>query len=75
MLAQDLGNDVGKVLRIRDDGGIPTDNPFVSRAGAKPKIYTYAHRNVYGFAWPYTGPMVVRDWPDGRRRAQYPRTR
>ena len=58
MLAQDLGNDAGKVLRVRDDGGIPADNPFAGRAGAKPEIYTYGHRNVYGFAWhPDTGAL------------------
>jgi glucose/arabinose dehydrogenase len=58
MAAQHLDNDAGKVLRLRDDGGIPTDNPFVGRAGAKPEIYTYGHRNVYGFAWhPDTGAL------------------
>ncbi len=58
MLAQDLSNDVGKVLRVRDDGGIPADNPFAGQAGAKPEIYTYGHRNVYGFAWhPQTGAL------------------
>ncbi|MGA2211774.1 MAG: PQQ-dependent sugar dehydrogenase [Bryobacteraceae bacterium] len=58
MLAQSLGNDAGKVLRVRDDGSIPPDNPFVGKAGAKPEIYTYGHRNVYGFAWhPDTGAL------------------
>ena len=58
MLAQDLDNDAGKVLRLRDDGSIPADNPFVGRADAKPEIYTYGHRNVYGFAWhPDTGAL------------------
>ena len=58
MLVQDLGNDVGKVMRIRDDGGIPQDNPFRSRAGARPEIFTYGHRNVTGFAWhPETGAL------------------
>jgi glucose/arabinose dehydrogenase len=51
MLAQDLGSDVGKVLRVRDDGGIPSDNPFVGRAGARQEIYTYGHRNATGLAW------------------------
>ena len=56
--AQHLDNDAGKVLRLRDDGSIPADNPFVHRAGAKPEIYTYGHRNVYGFAWdPETGAL------------------
>ena len=58
MAAQHLDNDAGKVLRLRDDGGIPADNPFVGRAGAKPEIYSYGHRNVYGFAWrPDTGAL------------------
>jgi glucose/arabinose dehydrogenase len=58
MKAQDLSNDVGKVLRITDDGGIPRDNPFVGRTGAKPEIYTYGHRNSYGLAFnPETGVL------------------
>jgi len=58
MLAQKLDNDVGKVLRLRDDGGIPADNPFVSQAGANPQIYTYGHRNAQGLAWhPETGQL------------------
>jgi glucose/arabinose dehydrogenase len=46
--AQDLGTHVGKTLRLRDDGTAPPDNPFVNRAGARPEIYTYGHRNGYG---------------------------
>ncbi len=49
--AQDLSNHVGKTLRIRDDGTVPPDNPFVGRAGAKPEIYTYGHRNGYGLSY------------------------
>ena len=51
MKAQDLSNHVGKTLRLRDDGTPPPDNPFVGRAGAKPEIYTYGHRNGYGLAF------------------------
>jgi aldose sugar dehydrogenase len=58
MKAQDLGNHVGKTLRLRDDGTAPPDNPFVGRPGAKPEIYTYGHRNGYGFAvHPVTGEV------------------
>jgi glucose/arabinose dehydrogenase len=46
--AQDLGTDVGKTLRLKDDGTVPPDNPFVNRSGARPEIYTYGHRNGYG---------------------------
>jgi glucose/arabinose dehydrogenase len=51
MKAQSLDNHVGKTLRIRDDGSVPPDNPFVGRAGAKPEIFTYGHRNGYGLAF------------------------
>ena len=58
MKAQSLSNHVGKTLRIRDDGSVPSDNPFVGRAGAKPEIYTYGHRNGYGLAFhPETGVL------------------
>jgi glucose/arabinose dehydrogenase len=58
MKAQSLSNHVGKTLRIRDDGSVPPDNPFVGRAGAKPEIFTYGHRNGYGLAFhPETGEL------------------
>jgi aldose sugar dehydrogenase len=47
-LAQDLGADMGKVLRIDRDGSAPPDNPFVGRQGARPEVYTYGHRNPQG---------------------------
>jgi glucose/arabinose dehydrogenase len=58
MKAQDLSNDVGKTLRINDDGSVPDDNPFVGRPGARPEIFTYGHRNGYGLAFhPQTGEL------------------
>jgi glucose/arabinose dehydrogenase len=58
MKAQDLSTHVGKTLRIRDDGTVPPDNPFVGRAGAKPEIFTYGHRNGYGLAFhPESGEL------------------
>jgi glucose/arabinose dehydrogenase len=44
--AQDLSVDFGKIVRINPDGSIPRDNPFVGRAGARPEIWSYGHRNV-----------------------------
>jgi glucose/arabinose dehydrogenase len=56
--AQDLDNDIGKTLRIADDGGIPADNPFVDQAGANPQIFTYGHRNGYDLYFhPLTGDL------------------
>jgi glucose/arabinose dehydrogenase len=48
--AQNLGNHIGKLVRIRPDGSVPPDNPFVGRAGAKPEIWSYGHRNPQGLA-------------------------
>jgi glucose/arabinose dehydrogenase len=55
---QDPKTHGGKVLRLRDDGSIPPDNPFVGRADAKPEVYTLGHRNSLGLAMhPGTGEM------------------
>jgi aldose sugar dehydrogenase len=48
---QDLNSDVGKILRLNDDGTIPKDNPFVGKAGAKPEIYSLGHRTVLGLTF------------------------
>jgi aldose sugar dehydrogenase len=48
--AQNLANHLGKIVRIRPDGSVPPDNPFVNRAGAKPEIWSYGHRNAQGAA-------------------------
>jgi aldose sugar dehydrogenase len=44
--AQDLSTTLGKVVRVNPDGSIPRDNPFVGRAGVRPEIWSYGHRNV-----------------------------
>ena len=49
---------LGKVLRLRDDGSVPPDNPFVGRAGYRPEIYTMGHRTQLGMAvHPETGQI------------------
>lgn len=56
--SQDPGDYAGKVVRLRDDGTIPADNPFIGRAGYKPAIYTLGHRNGHGLAVnPETGEI------------------
>ncbi|MFO7824988.1 MAG: PQQ-dependent sugar dehydrogenase [Cyclobacterium sp.] len=50
-LAQDINHLASKILRITDEGEIPSDNPFENSA-----VYSYGHRVVQGFAWdPETG--------------------
>src|SRR5215470_15147331 len=56
--AQNLANHLGKIVRIRPDGSVPPDNPFVNRSGAKPEIWSYGHRNSQGAALnPQTGKL------------------
>jgi glucose/arabinose dehydrogenase len=56
--AQKLENHIGKIVRIRPDGSVPPDNPFVGKAGAKPEIWSYGHRNAQGAAiHPTTGKL------------------
>lgn len=56
--SQNPNTDGGKVLRLRDDGTIPPDNPFVGQAGHKPEVYTLGHRNSLGLALhPGTGDI------------------
>lgn len=56
--AQDPGDYAGKVVRLHDDGSIPSDNPFVGRRGYRPGIFTVGHRNGHGLAInPETGAI------------------
>lgn len=56
--AQDLSKPTGKIHRVTDTGGVPKDNPFVSRHDALGTIWSYGHRNPEGLAWdPVTGVL------------------
>lgn len=60
--AQDPNSQAGKVLRIRDDGTVPGDNPFVGKAGYRPEIYTLGHRSSLGLAMhPVTGEIWLNE--------------
>ena len=57
-VAQDPRSLRGKILRLNDDGSVPSDNPFVGRAGHRPEIYTLGHRNTLGLiVHPETGML------------------
>lgn len=56
--AQDLSDPAGSIIRLRDDGSIPPDNPFVGQAGVRPEIFSYGNRNPQGLAvHPSTGEL------------------
>jgi aldose sugar dehydrogenase len=46
--AQNLGNDLGKIVRLKQDGGVPADNPFLRTPGARPEVFVYGVRNAQG---------------------------
>jgi glucose/arabinose dehydrogenase len=54
--AQDMNANLGKILRLNEDGSVPRDNPFASRGGVAAQIWSYGHRNPLGIAFA----------PDGR---------
>jgi glucose/arabinose dehydrogenase len=56
--AQNSNDHGGKVVRLRDDGSVPPDNPFVGRTGYQPEIYSLGHRSPQGLAMnPATGAL------------------
>lgn len=56
--AQRPNQHAGKVIRLKDDGSLPADNPFVGQTGALPEIFSLGHRNVQGAALhPRTGAV------------------
>ncbi len=64
--AQKLDNTIGKVLRVRDDGSIPADNPFTKQAGAEGSIFSYGHRDPLGLTVHPNGSVLnVEHGPNG----------
>jgi glucose/arabinose dehydrogenase len=56
--AQELGSHLGKIVRVKPDGSVPEDNPFVDQEGALPEIWSYGHRNIQAAAMnPETGEL------------------
>jgi glucose/arabinose dehydrogenase len=57
-VAQKTGSHFGKMIRLREDGTVPKDNPFVGRPEYKPEIYSLGHRNMLGLTvHPVTGEV------------------
>jgi glucose/arabinose dehydrogenase len=65
--AQNLGNHLGKLVRVAPDGSVPSGNPFAGRTDAKPEIWSYGHRNVQALAInPASGdPWEIEHGPRG----------
>ena len=55
--AQDMQSNLGKILRLNDDGSVPGDNPFASQGGVTAQIWTLGHRNPLGIAFDLEGRL------------------
>jgi aldose sugar dehydrogenase len=57
--AQNLQNHLGKILRLHEDGRVPTDNPFVNTPNVKAEIWSYGHRNPQGLIFDKENNLLI----------------
>lgn len=55
--AQDMQSNLGKIVRLHDDGSLPDDNPFADQGGVTAQIWTLGHRNPLGIAFDAQGQL------------------
>jgi glucose/arabinose dehydrogenase len=55
--AQDMASNLGKIVRLNDDGTVPADNPFFPRGGVTAQIWSLGHRNMLGLAFARDGTL------------------
>ncbi|MBL4672675.1 MAG: PQQ-dependent sugar dehydrogenase, partial [Arenicella sp.] len=55
--AQDIMANLGKIIRLHDDGTVPDDNPFVEQGGVSAEIWSSGHRNPLGLAFDHQGRL------------------
>lgn len=59
--AQDMKSNLGKLIRLNDDGSVPADNPFVSQGGVAAQVWSLGHRNMLGIAFDGSGKLWVHE--------------
>ena len=55
--AQDMTSNMGKIIRLNDDGSIPTDNPFYNDGGVAAEVWSLGHRNPLGIDFDADGKL------------------
>lgn len=55
--AQDMQSNLGKVIRLNDDGSVPADNPFARQGGVAAQVWSLGHRNALGLAFDAQGRL------------------
>ena len=58
--AQDMQSNLGKIVRLNDDGSVPDDNPFADKGGVTAQVWSLGHRNILGLAFDAQGRL----WED-----------
>lgn len=59
--AQDMQQNLGKVVRLNDDGSVPPDNPFVDLGGISAQVWSLGHRNPLGMAFDGAGQLWLHE--------------
>lgn len=55
--AQDMKTNLGKIIRLNDDGSVPADNPFVAQGAPADQVWSLGHRSVLGIAFDGNGKL------------------
>ena len=55
--AQDMTGNLGKLIRLNDDGSTPADNPFAQQGGVAAQVWSLGHRNPLGIAFDAQGRL------------------
>ena len=64
--AQDMTGNLGKVIRLNDDGSVPDDNPFTDQGEVAAQVWSLGHRNILGMAFDADGRLWVNEMgPEG----------
>lgn len=59
--AQDMASNLGKLIRLNDDGSVPADNPFASQGGVAAQVWSLGHRNMLGIAFDANNKLWVHE--------------
>ncbi|MCD7097765.1 PQQ-dependent sugar dehydrogenase [Stenotrophomonas sp. MMGLT7] len=59
--AQDMQSNLGKIVRLNDDGSVPADNPFAAQGGVAAQVWSLGHRNALGIAFDAQGRLWVHE--------------
>lgn len=55
--AQDMSGNLGKMIRLNDDGSVPEGNPFADQGGVAAQVWSLGHRNILGLAFDAEGRL------------------